>query len=101
MPVEVVLATVCVRSEDVVSREIEGDVIIVPLTAGIGDADDELYSLNETGRSVWQKLDGQRTLSEVATALGHEFDASQAELEADVLGFAGEMVRRGILAIRD
>jgi len=101
MAAKVVLATVCVRSEDVVSREIEGDVIIVPLVAGIGDADDELYTLNETGRSIWQKLDGQRTLSDVVVALGLEFNASQADLEADVLGFAGEMVRRGILATRD
>ena len=101
MASEVTLCTVCVASEDVVAREIEGDVIIVPLTAGIGDADDELYSLNETGRSIWQKLDGQRTLSDVVVALGLEFNASQADLEADVLGFAGEMVRRGILATRD
>ena len=36
-------------SEDVVAREIEGEFIIVPLAAGIGDMEDELYSLNESG----------------------------------------------------
>jgi hypothetical protein len=101
MAAEVTIDTVCVPSEDVVAREIEGDIIIVPLTAGIGDADDELYTLNETGRAIWLKLDGQRTLAEVAEALALEFDASQAELETDVLGFAGEMVRRRILTALD
>jgi hypothetical protein len=95
------LEAVCVPSEDVVAREIEGDTIIVPLTAGIGDADDELYTLNSTGRSIWQMLDGQRTLREVVADLALEFDGNRAELERDVLGFANELVRRGILAVKD
>jgi hypothetical protein len=94
------LESICMPSEDVVAREIEGDVVIVPLAAGIGDADDELYTLNETGRDVWQKLDGQLTIGGVAAALAEEYDAPRAQLEADVLGFAAEMVRRGILMVR-
>jgi hypothetical protein len=95
------VATVCVPSEDVVAREIEGDIIIVPLAAGIGDADDELYTLNETGRAIWRRLDGHRTLGQVAAELADEFDASRTELETDVLGFADEMVRRRILTTLD
>jgi hypothetical protein len=52
---------VCAPSEDIVYREIEGEVILVPLVAGIGDAEDELYTLNATGRAVWERLDGVRT----------------------------------------
>jgi hypothetical protein len=100
METHVTLQTVCTPSENIVAREVEGEVIIVPLVAGIGDADDELYTLNKTGRAIWQMLDGQRTLGEVAAALVQEFQTSQAELEADVLGFAAEMARRGILAAR-
>ena len=95
----VTLDTVCAPSTDVVAREIEGEIIIVPLVAGIGDSDDELYTLNETARAIWQKLDGRRTLGEVTAGLAQEFDTSQAELEADVLGFAAEMARQGILAV--
>ncbi len=95
------LDAVCAPSDNIVAREIEGDVIIVPLVAGISDADDELYTLNETGRAIWRVLDGRRTLGDVAVALTQEFDAPRAELEADVLGFAAEMVRRGILAAKN
>jgi hypothetical protein len=94
------LNVVCTPSEDVVAREIEGEVIIVPLVSGIGDAEDELYTLNPTGQAIWQKLDGQRTLKDVAAALADKFDAPLAELENDVLGFASEMTRRGILTIK-
>jgi hypothetical protein len=96
----VTLATICAPSEDVVAREIEGDIVIVPLVAGIGDADDELFTLNETGKAIWKRLDGERTLGDVAKVLAEEFDAQLPELQADVLGFAGEMTERRILAAR-
>lgn len=97
---ELSLAAVCIPSEDVVAREIEGEIVIVPLVAGIGNADDELYSLNETGQAIWKRLDGQRTLSQVAADLTAEFDAPLADLEADVLGFARELTGRRILAVK-
>jgi hypothetical protein len=100
MKAPVTLDTVCAPSEDIVAREIEGDIVIVPLVAGICDADDELYTLNPTAKALWDMLDGQRTLGQVAAALVQEFDAAQSEIEADVLGFAAEMIRRGILAAR-
>jgi len=100
MEASVTLDTICMPSEAVVARVIEGDMIIVPLVSGIGDADDELYTLNETGQAIWQKLDGQKTLGEVAEALSQEFSHPPDQIKADVLGFASEMVRRGILAVK-
>ena len=96
----VTLATICLPSDDIVARNIEGNLVIIPLVAGIGDAEDELYTLNETGQAVWQKLDGQRTLQEVAALLVDEFEAPLPELEADVLGLAGELTRRRILVAK-
>jgi hypothetical protein len=97
----VTLDTICSPSDNIVAREIEGDVIIIPITAGIGDADDELYTLNETGQAIWRQLDGMLTLGAVVEALAKEYGSLSDELSVDVLGFAGEMVRRGILVIRN
>ena len=94
------LSTVCVSSEDVVAREIESEIVIVPLTAGIGNMEDELYTFNPTGRAIWKKLDGQRTLKDVAELLGKEFDPPLSEIERDVLGFASELLRRRILVVK-
>jgi hypothetical protein len=81
-------------SEDVVAREIEGEIIIVPLVSGIGDMEDELYTLNETGRAVWLRLDGLRPLRAVVSELAVEFDAPAERIEEDVMGLLGELVRR-------
>ena len=100
MAIEVNLNTVCAPSDDVVVREIEGEVLIVPLVATVGDADDELYTLNETGQAIWRELDGRRSLNDVVAALAEEFDAPLSECEADVLGFTRELTRRGILVAK-
>jgi hypothetical protein len=101
METQVTVDTICMPSEDVVAREIEGDMIIVPLVAGIGDADDELYTLNETGKAIWKKLDGQRSLKQVSVELQDQFSSSSEEIKADVLGFAAEMIQRGILVTKN
>jgi hypothetical protein len=101
MTSELTLKTICVPSDDVVAREIEGDVIIVPLVTGVGDADDELYTLSPTGQAIWQKLDGKRTLEDVATALAGEFDVPLPEIEKDVLGFVSELAQRRFLRVKD
>jgi hypothetical protein len=91
------LDSVCARSDDVVSREIEGELIIVPIASGIGDLEDELYTLNGTGRAIWQLLDGRRTLGEVAAELAGMYDAPVDTITRDVLGLCSELAARKIL----
>ncbi len=98
---QVSLTSICTPSEDIVARLIEGELLIVPLAAGVGDAGDELYTLNPTGQAIWQQLDGRRTLSEVVDALAQEYDAPRQVLEQDVLGLTAELLRRRILTGRD
>ena len=100
MEAKVTLDGVYILSEDIVAREIEGELIIVPLTWGVGGAEDEqdaIFSLNEWGRAVWERLDGQRSLRAVAADLAAEYEALPDEIEADVLGLVGELVNRKML----
>jgi len=84
-------------SDDVVAREIEDELIIVPLAAGIGDMEDDLYTLNEQGRAIWDRLDGSRNLKEIAGELSSEYGAEEGEIERDVTGLVAELVRRRIV----
>jgi len=84
-------------SEDVVAREIEGEIIIVPLVAGIGDMEGELYTLNETGKAIWSRLDGHTVLREIVEELSSQFEASAEDIKEDVTGFVSELVKRKIL----
>jgi len=75
-------------------------LIIVPLVAGIGDMEDELFSLNDTGKDIWRRLDGSATLAGVANALVAEYSAPPDEIERDVIGLVGELVRRKMLVVK-
>lgn len=92
--------SILARSDDIVSREIEGELIIVPIASGIGDMEDELYTLNETGRSIWERIDGKCSLRNIAADLSGEYSASPDIITRDVLGLAGELVKRKILVIK-
>jgi hypothetical protein len=94
------LDMICAPSEDVVAREIEGELIIVPLASGIGDMEDELYTLNDTGKAIWGMLDGARTLAQIAAELSAEYNTPAADLERDVLGLAAELARRKMVVVR-
>jgi len=97
MEAKVSLDGLYMPSEDVVARNIEGELIIVPLIAGIGDMEDELYTMNETGKAIWDRLDGKKKLKDVLEELSAEFEAPAGEIEKDVIGLVDELVRRKIL----
>jgi hypothetical protein len=86
------------RSEDVVAREIEDEFLLVPIASGIGDMEDALYTLNETGREIWQRLDGQKTLEDLAAELCEEYDADADEIRQDVCGLVGELEKLNMVA---
>jgi hypothetical protein len=94
------LDMICQPSEDVVAREIEGELIIVPLTAGIGDMEDELYTLNSTGKAIWSKLDGVRSLRKIAFELAEEYAAPVTDIEHDVSGLISELAQRRMVTFQ-
>jgi len=94
MDEKIELAGVFSPSDEIVSREIEGEIIIVPLTSGMGDMEDELFTLNETGRAMWRRLDGEKSLAAIAKELAGEFEAPDGVIEEDVKGLIGELLKR-------
>ena len=81
-------------SGDVVSREIEGELIIIPLVAGVGDLEDDLFTLNESGKEIWKLLDGERTLDDITSILSEKFDSDQEIIKKDITGLITELMKR-------
>jgi hypothetical protein len=100
MSTKIDLGRVYGPSEDIVVREIEGEIVIVPLTSGIGDLEDELFTLNETGRAIWSRIDGRRTLAAVVGELAGEYDAPDGTIREDVVGLLQELLDRRMIVER-
>ena len=94
MGIKAAIDAVYVLSEDIVSREIEDELIIVPLVSGIGDMEDDLFTLNEIGKTIWNRLDGQKNLKDIVEQLSEEFEAFEGEIEKDVIGLVEELLKR-------
>lgn len=97
MEAQVALNSIYAPSEDVVARVIHGEFIIIPITSGIEDSDEGVFSLNKFGRAIWEKLDGKTSLKEVACALALQFEGDAAEIEKDVLGLTEELLKRKMI----
>ncbi len=91
------LDKVYVRSEEVVARDIQGEFIIIPISNGVANMEDELFTLNESGRVIWEKLDGKKDLKKISVELSDKYDATPQEIEKDVLGITGELLKRRML----
>lgn len=93
------LTSICIPSEDLVTREIEGEVLLVPLVSGMVDGDDAIYSLSATGSRIWALLDGKRTLYEISSELEQSFNAPITLIQEDVLGFINELTSRSMVHV--
>jgi hypothetical protein len=97
MDAKVSLDKIYKPSEDVVARDVQGEFIIIPIASGIGDSDEEIYSLNETGIDIWNRLDGKKSLKEIENELAKDYETSVEEIEKDVLGIVEELLKKKML----
>lgn len=74
------------QADDLVSREIAGEVLLVPIRNNIGDLE-SIYTFNETGAFIWSKMDGNKSLADICDALLEEFDVSKEEAWQDITEF--------------
>ena len=91
------LERIYAKSRDLVEREIEGETIMVPLTSGIGDLEDELFSLNKVGKDVWARIDGKKPVRDIVEELLEIYEVDREGLTTDVLGFLAQLEKRKLI----
>jgi hypothetical protein len=84
------------RNTAIVSRDVAGETIVVPISRGVGDLD-SVYTFNPIGRSLWRLLESGRSVEELANwvATHYEVDAKQAV--ADVQSYLSELQEVGLI----
>ena len=85
-----------IRNTAIVSREVAGETIVVPICRGVGDLD-SVYTFNPVGRSLWRLLEQGHSIEELAdwVATHYEVDAKQAFL--DVQSYLAELQEIGLV----
>ncbi len=82
---------------EVVTRTIAGETLIVPLERGIANCD-RIFILNETGAFLWALLDGRVDRAALIRELEGEFEAGPArDFGGDVDTFLSSLDQRGLI----
>ena len=74
-----------IRNREVVSRQIEGELVIVPIRCGVGDLN-SLYTLNPVGSALWEFMNEGHTLPEMVSRVCDEFEVTSSQAQADLSG---------------
>ena len=85
------------RSQAVVSRQIAGETLVVPIRGKVGDLA-SIYSFNETGSLLWVALEHPRSLENLANLLCQTFEVTWDDAQRDASAFVVEMQSAGLLA---
>lgn len=93
------LRSIYVHSEGAISRDLEGEFIIVPLFSGMSNVDEDIFSMNEFGKAIWLSFDGKRALQQVINHLCLRYKASPEVIRKDVVGFTQLLLKKKFLVI--
>jgi hypothetical protein len=84
------------RDPNVVTREIAGERILVPIRKRAADMA-AIYVLNETGARIWNLLDGQRSLADIAEILEQEYSVESDKVQTDIVEIVEQLRELGML----
>ena len=82
--------------DNLVTREIVGETIIVPITGELADLQ-QVYSLNTTGAFVWGRLDGSTSLEVIHQALTKQFKVGKKAAWADLAELVVDLAQAGLI----
>ena len=85
------------RKENIVSREIAGETILVPIRGKLADMQN-IFTLNTVGAFIWNQLDGTKNLEDVLKLLLDKFDVTKEEAEKDTHEFISQILEAGLAA---
>ena len=85
-----------VRSANVVSREIAGERLLVPIRRGVADLA-SLFSFNGVGNTVWEALEQPRTVDELVDAVESAYEVTPEKARVDLKVFLREAQAAGVV----
>jgi hypothetical protein len=84
------------RNTSIVSRDVAGETIVVPICRGVADLD-SVYTFNPVGRSLWRLLEYGRSVEELANWVVTHYEVDAKQAVADVQSYLSELEEVGLV----
>lgn len=88
--------TVFNKAPNIVMRNVGGETLLVPIALHIVDLR-RLFTLNPVGVTLWNGIDGSRTVSELCSLVVAEYDVTPQEADRDVKEFLNGLAGAGLV----
>lgn len=76
-----------------VVREIGDELILVPLTGNIAKMN-EMFTMNETGKFIWENINEKTTVDDLTKAIVSEFSVDEAIAANDIELFINKVINK-------
>jgi hypothetical protein len=84
------------RLDRVVTREIAGETLLVPISNDITDMH-HIFALNPVASHIWNALDGTTPVSRLVDSICDSFDVDRERAEQDLAEFLDELLESGLV----
>ena|SRR5687767_12944854 len=84
------------RDQNLVSRQIAGETLLVPIRSGAADLD-FLFVLNDTAAWIWERVDGVRSVDQLVQELVITFQVDAARARQDVEQLLSNLREAGLV----
>lgn len=92
------LSAIYRKNENIVSRTIGDEVILVPIRKESGDLDN-IFTLNELAAFIWNALDGNTSLEQIGSMITSDYEVTSEDAARDLLGCIADLESINAVAI--
>ena len=84
------------KDENVVTRKIAGETIIVPIKRTVADLK-AIFTLNEMAGVIWERIDGHTSVGALISSIYREFRVAPEEVIRDVVSLLTSFEDSGLI----
>jgi hypothetical protein len=93
---EGILQKVFVKNEEVVSRKIAGEIILVPVRGKLADMR-RIFTLNPVADHIWNRIDGKSSIQTIGNSIVSAFDITHELAERDLEEFVAALLQEHLI----
>jgi hypothetical protein len=85
-----------VQANNLVTRQIAGETIIVPIRGGVGELN-AIFTLNPMGTMIWEMLSAATTDRAIVQSICQEYEVTPEEAGKDLAAFLDSLRAAGLI----
>ena len=90
--------TVIKKNSRIVARRSGDEYILVPITDNVANME-AVYTMNSTAAFIWDNIDGEMTLEDIARVVSGEYETDIATALDDVVELVNDLMKHKIVSV--